>query len=107
MYIENKSAQQAGQSGIQGPARIGLVTFSKTGRTIYYRGKRLRNLNGQGYKTTHYDVDTGDEYWISGPRRDGHDGLYGYRPTPIDEDIREEYWIKIRRRPSRKTQNFS
>jgi hypothetical protein len=75
MYIENESARPAGQSGVQGPARIGLVTFSKTGRTIYYRGKRLRNPNGSGYRTTHYDVDTGDGYWISGPHFDGQDGL--------------------------------
>jgi len=29
MYIENKS------SGLSGPARIGRVTFSKSGKTVY------------------------------------------------------------------------
>ena len=102
MYIENKSAQPEGQSGVQGPARIGRVTFSKSGRTIYYKGKTLLSLNGAGYKTTHYDIESGDQYWISGPRRDGEDGLYGYRPTPLDDDVREEYWTEIRKQPAKK-----
>lgn len=107
MYIENKSSQPEDQSPLQGRARIGRVTFSKSGRTIYYRGKSLRNLNGDGYKATHYDVQNGDRYWISGPRRDGQDGLYGYRPTPIDDDVREEYWIDIRKEPARKRQKVT
>jgi hypothetical protein len=97
MYIEDKSA------GLVGPARIGRVTFSKTGRSIYYDGKTFRSLKG-GYKANYYDVATGEEYWISGPHRDGNDGLYGYRPTPIDADAREEYWTVIRKRPLRKDQ---
>ena len=32
MYIESKG------DGITGPARIGRVTFSKSGKTLYYRG---------------------------------------------------------------------
>jgi hypothetical protein len=101
MYIENKSARPAGQSGVQGPARIGRVTFSKTGKSLYYKGKTFRSLKGHGFKANYYDIETGEEYWISGPRKDGADGLYGYRPTPIDRDAREEYWTAIRQRRSR------
>ena len=43
-----------------------------------------------------FDEETGEHYWISGPKKNGEDGLYGYRPVPIDEDVREEYWVKIR-----------
>jgi hypothetical protein len=36
-------------------------------------------------------VDSGEDYWISGPKRDGDDRLYGSRnPVEIDEDVREE-----------------
>jgi hypothetical protein len=96
MYIENKSG------GLVGPARIGRITFNKTGKSLYYKGKTFRSLKGSGFKANYYEVDTHDQYWISGPRKDGSDGLYGARPTPIDEDVREEYWTHIRERPERK-----
>jgi hypothetical protein len=96
MYIEFKG------DDLTGPARIGRVAFSKTGRTLYYAGKTFQSLKGTGFKANYYDVETGEEYWISGPRRDGADRLYGERlPVEIDEDVREEYWREIRRRPSR------
>ena len=89
MYIEYKG------QGINGPARIGRVTFSRSGRTIYYRGKRLQSLSGRGYKSNYFDVATGEEYWISGPKKDGTDRLYG-GVVEIDADVREEYWTRIR-----------
>lgn len=97
MYIEDKS------SGLSGPARIGRVEMTELGKSIYYRGRTFRTLRGRGFKSNYYDVDTGDEFWISGPRRDGGDRLYGERvPVEIDEDVRIEYWTKIRRRPDLK-----
>lgn len=102
MYLENKSAQPAGQSGVRGPARIGRVTFSKSGKSLYYRGKTFQSLKGSGFKANYFDIETLDQYWISGPKRNGADGLYGPRPTPIDEDVREEYWTVIRKQPEKK-----
>jgi hypothetical protein len=96
MYIEYKG------DGLVGPARIGRVTFSKTGQTIYYRGRSFQSLKGKGFKSNYYDVETGEHYWISGPKRAGGDALYGgSTPIEIDDDVREEYWRKIRRQPSR------
>ena len=89
MYIEFKG------DGISGPARIGRVTFSKSGRTIYYRGKQFQSLGGRGFKSNYFDVETGEEYWISGPKKNGTDRLYG-GSVEIDEDVREEYWTQIR-----------
>src|SRR5690349_17711413 len=91
MYIESKSG------GLTGPARIGRVTFSKSGATLHYRGKEFRSLKGHGFKANYYDIHTGEHYWISGPRRDGQDALYATNIMPeIDEDIREEYFRDIR-----------
>ena len=94
MYIEIKSE---GLSG--GEARIGRVTFSKSGATLYYHGRSFRSLKGAGFKANYYDVETGEEFWISGPKRDGGDRLYGERvPIQIDDDVREEYWRDIRKK---------
>jgi hypothetical protein len=96
MYVECKA------EGLSGPARIGRVSFSKTGRSIYYGGRTFRSLNGGGYKANYYDVETGEEYWISGPKKNGADRLYGERVTvDIDDDVRVEYWTQIRRQPER------
>jgi len=56
---------------------------------------------GRGYKYNHFDEETGELFWVSGPKKNGEDGLYGYRPVPIDEDVREEYWVKVRGKPTR------
>jgi hypothetical protein len=94
MYIERKAGN------LTGPARIGRVTFSKTGKTIYYRGRQFRSLKGRGFKSNYVEVRSGEDYWISRPRRDGRDRLYGERtPIEIDDEAREEYWPVIRRQP--------
>ena len=58
----------------RGPAWIGRVTFSKTGKTIYYRDLKLERANcGCG---NHVDTESGDVYWVSGPKKDGTDRYY-------------------------------
>jgi hypothetical protein len=94
MYIESKG------NGLHGPARIGRVTFTRTGATLRYRDQFFGRLGGAGYKANYRCVETGEEYWISGPRRDGTDRLYkSDLPVEIDEDVREEYWTQIRKKP--------
>jgi hypothetical protein len=95
MYIENKSG------GLEGPARIGRVTFSKTGKTIIYDGRRFQSLKGYGFKANFYDIATKEHYWISGPKKNGADRLYGGASVPIDADCRAEYWTNIRQMPDR------
>ena len=88
MYIENKT---------DGSARIGRITFSKTGRSLYYQGRTFRSLKGQAFKANYRDVATGEEYWISGPKRDRNDRLYGGQlGVVIDDDVAAEYWTMIR-----------
>jgi hypothetical protein len=102
MYIELKAGN------LTGTARIGRVTFSKTGKTLYYRGKKLQSLKGAGFKSNYYDLVSGDDYWISGCKKDGSDRLYGERvPIQIDDDVREEYWKDIRKLPEKKDEYFA
>src|SRR5579871_1188523 len=97
MYIESKA------NDISGPARIGRVTFSKTGLSVYYRGRMFQRLGGQGFKSNYFDSETSEEYWISGSKKRGGDRLYS-GTIEIDDDVREEYWTQIRGLPDMKDQ---
>ena len=92
MYIEDKS------EGLVGPCRIGRVTFSKTGATLRYDGRSFVSLAGGGFKANYLDIETRQHFWISGPRKDGADGLYGRitQPEDVDADVADGYWRNIR-----------
>jgi len=94
MYIEDKSA------GLNGPARIGRVAFSKSGQSIHYQGRTFQRLGGDGFKANYFDSTTGDHFWISGPRKDGQDRLYpsSSMAVEIDADVCDEYWRDVRGR---------
>ena len=87
MYVENKDGDIAGVS-----ARIGWVEFSKSGLTVYYRGRSLKRAGGQGIRGNHRDVETGEEYWVSGVKKRGSNAHWA-EPVDIviDEDAKEEY----------------
>jgi hypothetical protein len=91
MYIERKGG------GLEGPGRIGWVELSRSRRSYHYAGKQFQKV-GSGYKYNCIDAESGEAYWISGPKKDGTDRLYG-GAVEIDEDVRVEYWTKIRGAP--------
>ena len=88
LYVENKSGDIDGHR-----ARIGWVTFSKSGLTIYYRGRSFARSKGQGISSNYFDTQTGEEYWISGlKRRESNIHLAERRfSVHIDEDATEAY----------------
>jgi hypothetical protein len=96
MYIEDK-----GENELYGPARIGRVTFTRTGRTLTYAGRSFQR-DPSGFKHNYREVGTGRPFWISGPKKRGGDQLYGSGAVEIDADVREEYWTEIRGQPGRK-----
>ena len=99
MYIERKAGE------VTGEARIGRVTFSKTGKTLFYNGKTFQSLKGTDINPNFREVESGDDYWITGCKRIGSNGIDGEQiPIEIDEDIREEYWTDIRKLPQNKDQ---
>jgi hypothetical protein len=76
-------------------ARIGRVTFSKSGRTLYYDGRVLRGIGQPWY----LDVATGERFWIHrAPKRFKFPTSI---PAEIDEDVRTEFWTEIREEPHR------
>jgi hypothetical protein len=70
-YIELKSSHSD-----NGPAWIGYVTQSKSGRTLYFNGRGLMKLKGQrrGESGGNYvDMETGQSFWVSGVKKNGED----------------------------------
>lgn len=67
-YIEKKSGHSD-----NGPAWIAYCKESKTGQTLYFKGMAFKRLGGHGVAGNYREVSTGDEYWISGPKKDGKD----------------------------------
>jgi hypothetical protein len=65
MYIELKTG-----CNDRGPAWIGYVKTSKSGRTVYFNGKAFKQ-GGRGCYGNHYDLETGEMYWISGVKKRG------------------------------------
>lgn len=98
MYIERKAG------GLEGSARIGRVSFSKSGRSLRYAGMEFIPI--QGFKANYMPVETGEEYWISGPKKRGGDRLYGTERVEIDDDVRQEYWIEVREMPEMSAHTF-
>ncbi len=70
-YVELKSGHSD-----NGPAWIGYVTSSKTGRTLYFNGRGLMKLKGQrrGESGGNYvDMESGEAFWVSGVKKNAED----------------------------------
>ena len=86
MFVQMKT----GHDIDKGPAWISVVRFNRTWKTAKWHDKTLRRWPGL-FDANFYDVDTNEEYWISGPRRDMRDTRYSsVRPT-IDDDAQAAY----------------
>jgi hypothetical protein len=53
MYVENNDGEIDGA-----PARIGWVTFSRTGLSVHYRGRTFKRAKGGGVRGNYYDEAT-------------------------------------------------
>ena len=85
MYVELKSGFND-----NGPAWIGKITYSKSSQTIYFNGKAFKK--GSGISGNYHDLETGDEYWISGVKKKGHDRHWaGSGKIMIDKTCIDEY----------------
>ena len=90
MYVESKT------EGLVGPSRIGWVVLSKSRRSYHYNGRTFQKV--VGYKYNCIDSESGEHFWISGPKKNGEDRLYG-GVVEIDENARNEYWASVRGKP--------
>jgi hypothetical protein len=78
-----------------GPAWIGLITFSKSGKTLYFNGKAFQRIGASRTMGNFYDIETMEEYWISGVKNDMTDRhKFGSGEVLVEERILSEY-LKI------------
>jgi hypothetical protein len=88
MYIERKTRDGVSLND-RGPAVIGTVTFSKTGRTIYYKDlvlKRPASNMASCIYGNYYDENTGDEFWVSGVKKRGSNRYPWADRQPVVEE---------------------
>ncbi|MFI5219785.1 MAG: hypothetical protein ACHQNT_09880 [Bacteroidia bacterium] len=85
LYIELKTGFND-----NGPAWIGKGFFSKTGQTVYFNGQAFKKA--KGVSGNHFEIESGDEYWISGIKKNGTDRHWaGSGIIQIDESILSDY----------------
>ena len=86
IYVELKSGHAD-----NGPAWIGYADTSKSGRTIYFNDRAFQSCKGGGIGSNYFDVESGDEYWISGIKKEGGDrhwaggGIISVQREAVDE----------------------
>lgn len=67
-YVELKSGY-----GGSGPAWIALVKMSRSGSTVYFDDRALKRLKGGGVSGNFFDLESGEEFWVSGVKKNGTD----------------------------------
>jgi hypothetical protein len=86
MYVQLKT----GYNLDLGRAWICWVRFTRTWQTAYVHGRTLRRSRGM-FDANFFDIETDEEFWLSGPKRDRTDGRYSRVQPTVDEDARRAY----------------
>lgn len=91
MYIELKSGFSD-----NGPAWIGKVEFSKSGQTVYFDNKAVKKMRTPASFANHYDIETGEDYWVSGVKKNGQDRHWaGGGKIMLDRKSVDEYLMLV------------
>ena len=86
-YIELKS-----NFNHNGPAWIGLISYSKSGKTLYFDGKAFQRIGSDRMRGNYYDIESGEEYWISGVKKNQNDRhTFGGGKVYVEKRILGEY----------------
>jgi hypothetical protein len=89
-YVELKTGYSD-----NGPAWIGYVTPSKSGRTLFFNGRALMKLKGQRRDSdggNYCDMETRESFWVSGAKKNGQDRHWaGAGKVLIEAEAVSEY----------------
>jgi hypothetical protein len=85
IYVELKSGFSD-----NGPAWIGKGFYTSSRKTVYFNGQVFKRV--KGIAGNHFDQQNGDEYWISGVKKDGTDRHWaGGGKIILDQQSVDEY----------------
>jgi hypothetical protein len=85
-YIEHKPAEHTDR----GSAWIARVWPSSSGKTLYFNGMALKR--GSDADSTHFDLVTGEQYWVSGVKKRGSNRQWGLgSPIQIERSLVQWY----------------
>lgn len=85
IYVELKTGYSD-----NGPAWIGNGFYNRTRKTVYFNGQVF--CRSQGISSNHIDLETREEYWISGVKKKGTDRHWaGSGTIKIDERVVADY----------------
>lgn len=90
-YIELKSG-----FGDRGPAWIGRVTLSRSKTTVYFNGRALKRAKGGGVSGNYFDIESGEEYWVSGVKKNGQDRHWAGSGLVLVEASAVEEYLALR-----------
>ncbi len=90
MFVQLKTGFDADR----GPSWICWVDFTKSWKTARFHGKELRRFRSAN--ANFVDVNTHENYWLSGPKRDQSDLRYGPGKPIVDEDALEAYEVFLK-----------
>src|SRR5262245_46874489 len=89
-----------------GPAWIARVKLSKSGRTVYFNGHALKRAGGGLPGGNHYDLATGQTYWVSGVKKSGADRHWAGSGTIAIETSAVPEYLRITGQPVLDTRRF-
>jgi hypothetical protein len=85
-YIEHKPTEHTDH----GEAWIARAWPSSSGRTLYFNNMALKR--GSGVEGNHFDIVTGESYWVSGVKKRGSNCHWaGGGPIQIEHSLVEWY----------------
>lgn len=91
MYIERKEGYSD-----DGPAWIGRVKLSRSGLTVHFSDKVLQKTHVHGRDSEYYDIETHEEYLITGLTRNERDKHWAVNGKVMVQKSAVEEYLQFR-----------
>jgi hypothetical protein len=73
------------------------VQLSRSRTTVYFNGRALKKAKGRGISGNYFDSESGEEFWISGPKKDSKDRHWSGSGLILVEAAAVEEFLALRK----------
>nr|WP_315475877.1 hypothetical protein [uncultured Undibacterium sp.] len=73
------------------------MKLSKSKTTVYFNGRALKKAAGGGVSGNYVDLESGDEFWISGVKKNGGDRHWAGSGIVLVEAAAVEEYLALRK----------